>query len=82
VDQLSDLALRDELDRAMARLEPEHRAVLVLRFYVGLPLPEAASSLGIPLGTAKSRLHRAIAALRRTVDLDEPSASLEGGRTR
>ena len=82
VDQLSDLALRDELDRAMAQLEPEHRAVIVLRYYVGLPLPEAARSLGIPLGTAKSRLHRAIAAMRRTVDLDEPNTGLEGGRTR
>jgi RNA polymerase sigma-70 factor (ECF subfamily) len=82
LDTLSDLALRDELDRAMARLEPEHRAVLVLRYYVGLSLPEAARSLGIPLGTAKSRLHRAIAALRRTVDLDEPNAGLEGGSTR
>ena len=82
VDQLSDLALRDELDRAMARLEPEQRAVIVLRFYVGLPLPEAASSLGIPLGTAKSRLHRAIASLRRTVELDETSPELEGGRAR
>jgi RNA polymerase sigma-70 factor (ECF subfamily) len=82
LDALSDLALRDELDRAVARLEPEHRAVLVLRYYVGLSLPEAARSLGIPLGTAKSRLHRAIAAIRRTVDLDEPNTGLEGGRTR
>ena len=79
-DDLSAFALRDELDRAMARLEPEHRAVIVLRYYVGLPLPEAASSLGIPLGTAKSRLHRAIAALRRTVDVDEAEPEPVGGR--
>jgi RNA polymerase sigma-70 factor, ECF subfamily len=78
-DEVTTVALRDELDRAMARLEPEHRAVIVLRYYVGLPLPEAADSLGIPLGTAKSRLHRAIAALRRTVDLDLPDPDLEKG---
>ncbi len=82
VEDASDLALRDELDRAMARLEPEHRAVLVLRYYIGLPLPDAARSLGIPLGTAKSRLHRAIAAIRRTIDLDESNAGVEGGRAR
>src|SRR4051794_9860522 len=79
-DETTDLALRDELDRAMAQLEPEHRAVIVLRYFVGLPLPEAASSLGIPLGTAKSRLHRAIAALRRTVDLDDAEPQSAGGR--
>ena len=79
-DEVAAFALRDELDRAMARLEPEHRAVIVLRYFVGLPLPEAASSLGIPLGTAKSRLHRAIAALRRTVDADEAEPEPAGGR--
>jgi RNA polymerase sigma-70 factor, ECF subfamily len=78
-DQTDLLALRDQLDRALARLEPEQRAVVVLRYWLDLPLPEAAEALGIPLGTAKSRLHRAIAALRRTVEGDERGPELEGG---
>lgn len=77
-DATDSLVLRDQLDRALARLEPEHRAVVVLHYYLGLPLPEAAGSLGIPLGTAKSRLHRAITVLRRIVEPDERDAALQG----
>ena len=44
------VADRDLLDRALRRLEPEQRAVVVLRFYLELSLPEAADALGIPLG--------------------------------
>ena len=79
-DETQSLADRDELDRAMARLEPEHRAVVVLHYYLGLPLPAAAATLGIPLGTAKSRLHRAIAALRQVLEPDARDPDLEGGR--
>jgi RNA polymerase sigma-70 factor, ECF subfamily len=46
---------RDQLERAFRRLTLEQRAVLVFHRYVGLPLPEVAERLGIPLGTAKSR---------------------------
>ena len=42
----------------------EHRAVLVLTHYVGLPAPEIAEILGIPPGTVYSRLHYAIRAMR------------------
>lgn len=79
-DTTQTLADRDELDRAMARLEPEHRAVVVLHYYLGLALPAAAESLGIPLGTAKSRLHRAITGLRQVLDADGLDPELEGGR--
>ncbi len=65
-DPIGRLADRDALDRALAGLAPEHRALVVLHYYLGLPLPEAAAALGISLGAAKSRLHRAIGALRRT----------------
>ena len=55
---------------ALRRLDPEWRAVVVLHYYLGMPLPEAAVTLGIPLGTAKSRLHRSLAAMRITIDSD------------
>jgi RNA polymerase sigma-70 factor (ECF subfamily) len=79
------LADRDLVERALARLAPEHRALVVMHYYLGYPLPEAAASLGISLTTAKSRLHRAMDGLRRVMAVDpvrggEPVA-LEGGRT-
>jgi len=72
------LADRDELDRGFRRLSPEHRAILVLRHFQGLTLPEVADALGIAEGTAKSRLHYAMAALRAALDADSrPVASKE-----
>jgi RNA polymerase sigma-70 factor, ECF subfamily len=65
-DPTGRLAERDALDRALAGLPPEHRALVVLHYYLGLPLPEAAAAMGISLGAAKSRLHRAIGNLRRS----------------
>jgi RNA polymerase sigma factor (sigma-70 family) len=59
---------RDLLDRALRALDPDWRAIVVLHHYLGMPMPEVAASLGIPLGTAKSRLHRAIGVLRMTVE--------------
>ena len=58
------IADRDELERAFRRLTVEQRAVFVLHHYLGLPLVEVAELLGIPAGTARSRLHYAIAGLR------------------
>ena len=65
-DQIAILADRDALDRALGELRPEHRALVVLHYYLGMPLPEAAASLGISLGAAKSRLHRSVVSLRRS----------------
>src|SRR5690242_8405094 len=67
---------RDQLERAFRRLTLEQRAVLVFHHYVGLPLPEVAQHLGIPLGTAKSRLHHATAALRASLEADARTSSL------
>ncbi|HJP90225.1 MAG TPA: RNA polymerase sigma factor [Candidatus Limnocylindrales bacterium] len=64
------LALRDQLDRGLARLPQEQRAVVVLVYYLDLPLADAAEALGIPLGTTKSRLNRATSALRAALDAD------------
>ena len=65
---------RDQLDRAFRRLTLEQRAVLVFHHYVGLSLPDVATRLGIPLGTAKSRLHHATAALRASLEADARTA--------
>jgi RNA polymerase sigma-70 factor, ECF subfamily len=62
---------RDQLERAFARLSPEHRAVVVLHHLVGLPLVEVAETLGIRAGTAKSRLHRAMAEIRAAIEADD-----------
>ena len=80
IDTAGDLADRDEIERGFRRLEPEQRAVVVLHYYLGYPLPEAAELLGIPLGTTKSRLHRAIQALRGAVDADARLTAAPEGR--
>jgi RNA polymerase sigma-70 factor (ECF subfamily) len=61
---------RDQLDRGIRRLSVEHRAVLVFHHYLGLTLAEVADRLDIPIGTAKSRLHYAINALRAALEAD------------
>jgi RNA polymerase sigma-70 factor (ECF subfamily) len=68
---------RDQVERALRRLDPDRRALVVVHYFLGLPLPEAALALGIPLGTAKSRLHRSLAAMRLELQLDSSSEALE-----
>lgn len=70
-DSPHELAIRDLLERGFRRLTPEHRAVLVVRHYLGLADEEAAGALGVAPGTFKSRLHRATAALRAAIEADE-----------
>jgi RNA polymerase sigma factor (sigma-70 family) len=61
----------DQIERAFLRLTPDHRALLVLHHRLGLGLEEAADTLGIPVGTAKSRLHRATSAFRAAMDAED-----------
>jgi len=70
---------RDQLDRAFRRLTIEQRAVFVLHHHVGLQLTEIADTLGIPAGTARSRLHYAIEALRYALTADAEPV-VQGGR--
>jgi RNA polymerase sigma-70 factor (ECF subfamily) len=69
------VAARDELDAAFRELSPEHRAVVVLHHYLGYQLTEIAETLGIPTGTARSRLHHAIRNLRRVMDVADGAAA-------
>ena len=61
---------RDRIMAALSGLVLEQRAVIVLHFYLDLPLTQAAAVLDVPVGTAKSRLHRALEALRATLGVD------------
>ena len=70
---------RDELERGFARLPVDQRTVLVLHHYVGYSFPEIAETLGIPVGTAKSRVHRAVGAMRAALTADAQTAT--SGRT-
>jgi len=69
-DSTRDLENRDAIDRAFVRLSPEHRAVLVAHYYLGLTDTESAELLGLRPGTVKSRLHRATAEMRSALDAD------------
>jgi RNA polymerase sigma-70 factor (ECF subfamily) len=79
-DGSQSLADRDELERVFRRLPVDQRAVFVLRHYLGLSLVEIAETLGIPAGTARSRLHYATRALRAAISAD-PARAPEEART-
>jgi RNA polymerase sigma-70 factor (ECF subfamily) len=59
-DNASAVADRDMLARAFTKLSPEHRVVIVLRYFQDLPVEEIAQRVGVPAGTIKSRLHHAL----------------------
>ena len=84
-DMASLIADRALLDGALKRLRPEWRAVVVLHYFLGMDLPAVAAALGIPVGTAKSRHHRALGEMRvritEVLDLDHrplPLAASDG----
>jgi RNA polymerase sigma-70 factor, ECF subfamily len=70
---------RDLIERGFRLLSPEHRMILVLHFYLDLSAPEIGARLGIPAGTARSRLHYALAALRSALDADARGGLRAGG---
>ena len=78
VDSIGDVAVRDQLDRAFRALSHDHRVVVVLHHYVGLPLGEIAEILDVPYGTVGSRLHHAMRSMRATIDAAERTAVQEG----
>jgi RNA polymerase sigma-70 factor (ECF subfamily) len=62
------------VQRALDRLAADHRVVVVMKEYDGLRYEEIASALGVPVGTVRSRLHRARCELKEMLRgaLDEP----------
>ena len=77
-DETSQIADRDELERAFRWLTIEQRAVFVLHHYLGLPLVEVADLLGIPAGTVRSRLHYATRSLRVAIEAGAAIPVTEG----
>lgn len=61
---------REQIERGFRRLSLEHRAALVAHYFLDLPSDEAARMLDIPIGTYKSRLHRANEAMRAALEAD------------
>jgi RNA polymerase sigma-70 factor (ECF subfamily) len=62
---------RERLDRAFDRLTAEQRVCLALRYSVDLTVPQIASTLAIPEGTVKSRLHSGLARMREALAEDD-----------
>jgi len=78
-DELSALSDRDALQRGFRRLSPDHRAVVVLRYFVGLSLEEIGGVVGAPTGTVASRLHYALRDLRAALEADDGVARVRKG---
>jgi RNA polymerase sigma-70 factor, ECF subfamily len=72
---------RDQLERGFRRLDVDHRAVIVLYYYVGLRPEEAGEVLGLRPGTVRSRLHRAMQQMRAALEADARTESIREGRT-
>jgi RNA polymerase sigma-70 factor (ECF subfamily) len=80
-DSSNALADRDALERGFRRLTADQRAAVVLHHYLGLSLAEVANASGIPVGTAKSRVHHATQALRAALEADARDTDMTKGGT-
>ena len=76
-ERVSAQALRRELAGALARLPARHRDVLLLVAWADLGYEEVAAALGVPVGTVRSRLHRARRKVREALGGSDPTALRE-----
>jgi RNA polymerase sigma-70 factor, ECF subfamily len=76
-----DASGNGDLHHIIAKLSTDHREILLLRFVDGMTLPEISTLTGIPLGTAKSRLHHALAALRSDPKIQRMVSSVNDSST-
>jgi RNA polymerase sigma-70 factor, ECF subfamily len=79
-DDLLTVTDRDQLERGFRRLPADQRAILVMHHFLGYAPAEIAETLGIPPGTARSRLHNAHRAMRAALEADA-RLTLVGGRS-
>ena len=79
-DGLDAIVQRDQLETAIRRLSVDHRTVLVLHHYADIPVERVAQILDIPLGTALSRIHYAMRAMRAALEADARPAAAEATR--
>jgi RNA polymerase sigma-70 factor (ECF subfamily) len=70
-DPSGDLIERERVERAFRRLPVDQRSVLVFQHHLRLTHPEIAETLGIPLGTVKSRIRYATEAMRASLAADD-----------
>lgn len=77
-DETSRIHDRDAIARAFDVLSPDRRAVVVLRYFADLPMRDIGYALGVPEGTVRSRLNRALADMRSAMRRD---AALAGSRS-
>jgi RNA polymerase sigma-70 factor (ECF subfamily) len=65
----------------MRRLDEQGRSIVVLHYFLGMPLSEVATCLGLPIGTVKSRLHRSLDEMRSEAHAALPASPIaEGGQ--
>jgi RNA polymerase sigma-70 factor (ECF subfamily) len=67
--------LSDDLMRALAALDPDERALIVMRHLLGYRSPELARMLGLPAGTVRTRLARALTRVRDQLEADSKEGS-------
>lgn len=77
-DEFLSVGDRDQLERGFRRLDPQQRAILVLRHFAGFEPAEIADILGVPAGTARSRLHHAHRAMRAALEADARATAAGG----
>lgn len=75
-DPLGRSVERETLWAALATLSVDHRIVIVLRYYLDLPLEAIAERTGVPLGTVKSRLYHALRAVRAAYDAGQRASEV------
>jgi RNA polymerase sigma-70 factor (ECF subfamily) len=80
-DPADAVADRELVDAVMRRLDEQGRSIIVLHYFLGLPISEVATTLGIPAGTVKSRLNRALGEMRSEAHASAPTPSLASGGT-
>jgi RNA polymerase sigma factor (sigma-70 family) len=73
---------RELVDQVLRHLDEAGRAIVVLHYFLGMPLTDVAATLGIPIGTVKSRLHRALGEMRIAIDPERTLATsrVSGGQ--